>query len=108
MRGSIAVVMRFDRSQDEMRLRDAIQEMLGKKDAAYGEVWIAADRRQFPVSEEERLRGGDRKIEALLLVETLRAAEAENVGRSLAHLFPQGAAGIYRLLCEISCAADAT
>jgi hypothetical protein len=100
IRGSMAVVMRFDSPQDEMRLRDAIQEMLVRT-ATYGEVWIAADRRQFPVSEEERLRGGDRKIEACLLVEILRAAEAESVARTLAQLFPQGSARIYRLLCEI-------
>ncbi len=101
MRGSTAVVMRFDRLQDETLLRSAIKEVLDERNAAYGEVWIAADRRQFPVSEEERLRGGDRKIEACLLVETLRAVEAEDVAQSLAHLLPQGAAGVYRLLCEI-------
>jgi hypothetical protein len=53
------------------------------------------------VSEEERLRGGDRKIEACLLVETLRVPDAESVAAALASEFPRTAIGVYRLLCEV-------
>ena len=55
----------------------------------------------IPVSEEERLRGGDKKIEACLYVETLRVAEAEKIGEALSRRFPAAAIGVYRLLCEI-------
>jgi hypothetical protein len=50
---------------------------------------------------EERLRGGDRKIEVCLLVETLRVPEAEKIAATLATQFPKAEIGVYRLLCEI-------
>jgi hypothetical protein len=53
------------------------------------------------VNEEERLRGGDAKIAACLLVETLRVTEAEAIAARLASTYPQAAVGAYRLLCEI-------
>ena len=53
------------------------------------------------MSEEERLRGGDRKIEACLYVETLRVADAEKIAQGLSRQFPQATVGVYRLLCEI-------
>src|SRR4029079_10374651 len=68
---------------------------------ACGEVWQAADALEFPVSMEERLRGGDRKIEACLLVETLRVPDAETIAVALANAFPRTEIGVYRLLCEI-------
>ena len=68
----------------------------------FGEVWRAADPLEFPVSVEERLRGGDRKIEMCLLVETLRVPEAEKIAAALASEFPSAEIGIYRLLCEIT------
>src|SRR5262249_41010378 len=58
MRGAAAVVARFDEPQDETRLKALVEDIVRDKDAACGEVWIAADRKQFPVSAEERLRGG--------------------------------------------------
>ena len=62
----------------------------------------AADPLEFPVSMEERLRGGDRKIEACLLVETLRVPEAEKIAVTLVNEFPSAEIGVYQLLCEIS------
>jgi hypothetical protein len=59
------------------------------------------DARTLPVSEEERLRGGDRKIAACLYIETLRLAEADKIAGALSEKFPAAAAGVYRLLCEI-------
>jgi hypothetical protein len=53
------------------------------------------------VSEEERLRGGDRKIEACLFVETLRVAEAEKIAGMLSRQYPAATIGVYRLLCDI-------
>ena len=51
---------------------------------------------------EERLRGGDRKIETCLLVETLRVPEAEKIAAALTNEFPGTEIGVYRLLCEIT------
>jgi hypothetical protein len=51
---------------------------------------------------EERLRGGDRKIEMCLLVETLRVPDAEKIAAALAGEFPSAEIGVYRLLCEIT------
>ena len=61
----------------------------------------AASPREFPVSEEERLRGGDEKLTACLLIETLRVSEAEKLAPILSASFPGTAIGVYRLLCEI-------
>ena len=71
------------------------------KAVACGEIWQAADPLEFPVSMEERLRGGDRKIETCLLVETLRVPEAKKIAAALTNEFPGTEIGVYRLLCEI-------
>ena len=48
------------------------------------------------------MRGGDRKIEACLLVETLRVPDAEKIAAALAKEFQEADVRIYRLLCEIN------
>jgi hypothetical protein len=75
--------------------------MVKDKVVACGEIWSAVDASAVPVSEEEKLRGGDGKIAACLFVETLRLADAERLSVALAGKFPKATAGIYRLLCEI-------
>jgi hypothetical protein len=62
---------------------------------------------QLPPSEEERLRGGDRRIEACLMVETLRGQEAERLAEALSVQFPAARIGVYRLLCDIGRSPDA-
>ena len=101
MRGAVAVMVRFGERPEEAALKDTLETLMRHKGVAWGEIWLAAGSHQFPVSEEERLRGGDRKVEACLLVETLRVADAEAVAAALAGRFPRAAVGIYRLLCEI-------
>ena len=71
------------------------------KAVACGEIWQAADQHEFPVSLEERLRGGDRKIETCLLVETLRVPDAERVAASMAGAFGGAEISVYRVLCDI-------
>jgi hypothetical protein len=82
-------------------LQATIERLMRDRAVACGEIWRAADPREFPVPEEERLRGGDRKVEACLLVETLRVPDAEKIGAALAGEFPRAEIGVYRLLCEI-------
>jgi hypothetical protein len=101
MRGSTAVVVRFDECPNEGQLEDTIETLMAESAIACGEIWIAASLREFPVSEEERLRGGDKKIQACLLVETLRVADAEKLALVLAASFQGITIGVYRLLCEI-------
>jgi hypothetical protein len=101
MRGSIAVTVRFTRPPAMSVLQDAAKELAADKAVACAEVWQARSAAEFPVSEEERVRGGDERIEACLVVETLRLADAEAIAATLAKRFDGGAVGIYRLLCEI-------
>jgi hypothetical protein len=102
MRGTGVVTVRFGESPAETALRSAIETLMRDKAVACGEIWRAADPLEFPISMEERLRGGDRKIEACLLVETLRVPEAERIAVALANEFPRTEIGVYRLLCEIN------
>ena len=101
MRGTGVVTVRFGGRPAETALQAAIEMLMRDKAVACGEVWQAADALEFPVSTEERLRGGDRKIEACLLVETLRVPDAETIAAALANEFPRTEIGVYRLLCEI-------
>ena len=66
---------------------------------AAAELWIAAD--AGPVSMEEKLRGGDKKIKACMIVDTLRQQPAEALGARLAKDFPQAEVGVYRVLCQL-------
>ena len=52
--------------------------------------------------DEMSSRGGDRKIEACLLVETLRVPDAEKIAAALAHESHRTEIGVYQLLCEIT------
>src|SRR6185436_5966960 len=102
MRGTVVVTVRFGERPDEPALKAAIATLMQDKAVACGEIWQAADPREFPVSMEERLRGGDRKIEACLLVETLRVTDAEKIAAALGSEFQTAEIGVYRLLCEIT------
>jgi hypothetical protein len=101
IRGAVAVTARFRERPDEAALAATLENLMEDKAVACGEVWSAVTAGEVPVSEEERLRGGDRRIAACLLVETLRLPDAERIAGALATRFPAGAIGIYRLLCEI-------
>ena len=105
MRGAVAVTVRFTRPPAMSLLEDTAKEFAADKAVACAEIWQARSAAEFPVSEEERVRGGDARIEACLMVETLRLADAETIATVLADRFKESAqasaVGIYRLLCEI-------
>jgi hypothetical protein len=101
MRGVAVVVARFMSSFDHDALKGAIDTLMKDKAVACGEIWTAVDPKEFPVSEEERLRGGDKKIAGCLIVETTRVADAERIGADVAKAFPAADLGVYRVLCEI-------
>ena len=101
MRGCAVVTVRFGEAVDRSALESTLVVLVKDKAVACGEIWSAVDASTIPVSEEERLRGGDRKIEACLLVETLRAADAVKIAEALSRQFSSATVGVYRLLCEI-------
>jgi hypothetical protein len=76
MRGTGVVTVRLGERRAETALKASIEPLMRDKAVACSEIWQAADPLEFPVSAEERLRGGDQKIETCLLVETLRVSES--------------------------------
>ena len=101
MRGSATVVVRLRERPDESALKARLEELMQDRAVACGEIWSAVSSGDLPASEEERLRGGDRRAEGFLLVETLRVGDAERIAAALAAAHPGCAVGSYRLLCEI-------
>jgi hypothetical protein len=101
-RGAYAVTVRFDQTPDESRLKAEL-DRLGADPAAVagGEIWIATDPADQPVSMEEKLRGGDRKIAGCLMVDTLHQSDAEKTGAILARIFPGTEIGVFRVLCQL-------
>jgi hypothetical protein len=100
MRGSVAVTLRFTERVDQAAIEAVATERIRDKAVAGAELWLAADA-DAPVSEEERLRGGDARIQACLLLEMLRIADAEQAAAMLKSKFSKAEVGVYRLLCEI-------
>jgi hypothetical protein len=100
-RGAYAVTVRFNELPDIgtlTRLSDALV-----RDPGIGscEVWTAVDPEGQPVSMEEKLRGGDKKINACLMVDTLHQSEAEKLGVRLAKDFVGADVGVFRVLCQL-------
>jgi hypothetical protein len=101
MRGAAAVTARLADRAIEAELGKAIDELVRYRAVACGEIWQGVNAVEFSVSTEERLRGGDRKLDTCILVETLRVAEAEKIALALAKDFHAANIGVYRLLCQI-------
>lgn len=66
MRGAIVIAARFSERPDEKALKAELENLMEDKAVACGEIWSAASPGELPLSEEERLRGGDRRIEGCL------------------------------------------
>jgi hypothetical protein len=100
-RGAYVVTARFSQAPDEAALAGALEKFTADTAVAGGEIWIALDPAGMPVSKEEQLRGGDKKITGALIVETLYEKDAAAVGAELAKQFPQADIGVFRVLCQI-------
>jgi hypothetical protein len=87
-RGAFAVTTRFN-------------ELVRDTDVAGGEIWIALDPAGMPVSTEEKLRGGDKKIKGCLMVDTLHQSDAEMLGKRLSGRHPAAEVGVFRVLSQI-------
>ena len=99
-RGSYAVTVRFNEAADEAALVALMDDLVRDPAIASAELWVAAEA-GGPVSMEEKLRGGDRKIKACLMIDTLRQQPAEAPGARMAKDFPQAEVGVYRVLCQL-------
>jgi hypothetical protein len=100
-RGAYAVTVRFNTAPDEGALKATLDALVADPAVAGGEIWIALDPKGMPVSQEEKLRGGDKKIAGCLLVDTLRQDAAEQTGARLATQFPGADVGVFRVLCQL-------
>lgn len=101
MRGAYAVTVRFNDQPDETALAALLDQLLTDTRVASGEIWMAADPAGQPVSLEEQIRGGDKKIKGALMVDTIWQADAEALGARLANEFPNGEVGVFRVLCQL-------
>ncbi|MGB7256576.1 MAG: hypothetical protein WBD48_00690, partial [Pseudolabrys sp.] len=61
-RGAYAVTARFNEAMDGVALTAQLEMVVQDEAVASGEIWSALDPAAMPVSMEEKLRGGDRKI----------------------------------------------
>ena len=100
-RGAHAITARFDAPPDVAALRRLCETLVQDPAVAAAEIWTAVDPSGQPVSMEEKLRGGDKKIKAGLMVDTLRQAEAEKLGERLAAEFKNADIGVFRVLCQL-------
>jgi len=100
-RGAFTVTARFSRPPDEAMLSGMLEKLTADTAVAGGEIWIALDPAGMPVSMEEKLRGGDKKIAGALMIDTLYQDDAETVGAQLAKQFPDADVGVFRVLCQI-------
>ena len=100
--GALCVTARFQDPADRVAASPMLETIADAEGIARCELWSAVDQ-QDAVAAEERLRGGDRRIAACAMVETLRLSDAERVGGEMKREFG-GAAdiGIYRLLCQLT------
>lgn len=99
-RGAYAVTVRFNEVPDIGTLTRLADDLLRDTNIASCEIWTAVEA-TGPVSEEERLRGGDKKIKACLMADTLRRADAEKLGERLAKLFPAAEVGVFAVLAQL-------
>jgi len=100
-RGAYAVTVRFNAAPDEGALKATLDKLVADPAVGGGEIWIALDPKGMPVSQEEKLRGGDKKIAGCLMIDTLRQTEAETIGANLAQKFPGSEVGVFRVLCQL-------
>ncbi len=100
-RGAYAVTARFNAAPDERALLAELDACVADPAVAGGEIWIARDAKDLPVSQEEKLRGGDKRIAGCLMIDTLRRADAERIGASLAKNYRGTDVGVFRILCQL-------
>ena len=103
--GALCVTARFQDPADRATALPRLETMARAEGVARCELWSADQ--QAGIAAEEKLRGGDRRIAACAMVETLRLSDAERVRDQMTREFGSAAEiGIYRLLCQLACSED--
>ena len=100
-RGAYAVTVRFNETPEFGALAALAETAVQDPAVASAEIWAATDAVDQPVSMEEKLRGGDKKIKACLMIDTLRQADAERIGGELVRQFPGTEVGVFSVLCHL-------
>jgi hypothetical protein len=100
-RGAYAVTVRFNDQANVGALTALSETLVQDAGVASCEIWTAVDPAGQPVSMEEKLRGGDKKIKACLLVDTLRQDDAEKLRERLSKDFAGAETGGFRVLCHL-------
>jgi hypothetical protein len=100
-RGAFAVTVRFNEAPDALALTGLLDTLVQNPEVAGGEIWITLDPAGMPVSVEEKLRGGDKKIKGCLMVDTLRQPDAEKLGENFLKQFSEAEVGVFRVLCHL-------
>ena len=99
--GAFVVTVRFlNDAPDAATLATLVEDLVQDSAVAACEIWDAVDPATQPVSMEEKLRGGDKKIKACLMIDTLRQADAEKIGVDLSRQFSNADVGVFRVLCQ--------
>jgi hypothetical protein len=99
-RGSSVVTLRFQQAPDSALVLSLFETMIQDPAVARAELWDAVQLQDRAVAEEERLRGGDRRIAACVVIDAVRESAAAAIASELSGKFPLAETGIYRLLCE--------
>jgi len=99
-RGAYVVTARFNDAPNTAALTSLSEALVQDTNVAACEIWTAVDPAGQPVSMEEKLRGGDKKIKACLMVDTLRQGDAEKLGQRLSKEFPGADVGVFGVLCQ--------
>jgi len=100
-RGAYAVTVRFNDQPDAGALTALAETLVQDPSVASCEIWTAVDPAGQPVSMEEKLRGGDKKIKACLMVDTLRQSNAEKLAERLSKDLAGAETGVFRVLCQL-------
>ncbi len=100
-RGAYAVTVRFNEQPDTAALNSLAEKLVQDASLAACEIWTAVDPPGQPVSMEEKLRGGDKKIKACMMVDTLRQGDAEKLSARLLKEFAGAEVGVFRVLCQL-------
>lgn len=102
MRGAWAVAVKLD-GEDDGTAADLLAATEADPAVARAELWTAVAEPPREQTEEERLRGGDAKIAACLLVETLAEDAARSQADALAAALGGAVqkTGVYVLMCDL-------
>ena len=100
IRGGMTVTARFTERVDTSGLIAALREFAKDETVPGGEVWSSVEK-PGAIRTEEKLRGGDQKIAACLLIDAIHHSQAEEITARVGATFPGAEVGVFRVLCQL-------